>query len=101
MPLTFLDWSDRANCKDTDATPFFPEPGKNSRQAKKVCAACEVITQCRKYAMDNPELEGVWGGQTEDERFTARGAPIPRRRSPTQAKQLRRPRKSQAATPNG
>lgn len=38
------------------------------RDAKKVCAGCAVIYQCREYALSNRNLPGVWGGLTEGER---------------------------------
>jgi len=34
--------------------------------------ACEARNPCLAYAMDNPELEGIWGGLTEQERRQAR-----------------------------
>jgi WhiB family redox-sensing transcriptional regulator len=62
------DWRDRALCAQTDPEEFFPEKGGSSRQAKKVCASCEVRAQCLEYALQHDERFGVWGGLSERER---------------------------------
>ena len=36
--------------------------------ARAICSGCPVIEHCLAYALDNPELEGVWGGMTTRER---------------------------------
>lgn len=60
-------WSDAA-CKGLDQSIFFPERGQNSREAKKICARCDVRTECLAYALENKESFGVWGGVTEKDR---------------------------------
>ncbi|MGW4631001.1 WhiB family transcriptional regulator, partial [Streptomyces rubiginosohelvolus] len=37
-----LGWQERALCAQTDPESFFPEKGGSTREAKKVCLACEV-----------------------------------------------------------
>jgi WhiB family redox-sensing transcriptional regulator len=37
-------------------------------QAKEVCGACPVLTECRAHALTVREPYGVWGAMTEDER---------------------------------
>jgi WhiB family redox-sensing transcriptional regulator len=64
------EWEDRALCAEIDPELFFPE-GRGIhtvRDARRICAACEVRDQCLAYAIEHPELEGVWGGLTEKER---------------------------------
>jgi len=61
-------WTDRALCAQTDPEAFFPEKGASSRQAKKVCMACPVRTECLEYALLNDERFGIWGGKSEQER---------------------------------
>lgn len=63
-----LDWRDKAVCMQTDPEMFFPEKGGSTREAKKLCLGCEVIDQCLKYAVDNDERFGIWGGKSERER---------------------------------
>ncbi|WP_424556268.1 WhiB family transcriptional regulator [Streptacidiphilus pinicola] len=36
--------------------------------AKRVCAGCPVLDECRTYALEAREPYGVWGGMSEDER---------------------------------
>ncbi len=61
-------WQERALCAQTDPDAFFPDMGESSRQAKSVCAACEVRSECLEWALTNDERFGVWGGLSERER---------------------------------
>lgn len=63
-----LAWQERALCTETDPEAFFPEKGGSTREAKSVCAACEVRAQCLEYALANDERHGIWGGLSERER---------------------------------
>ena len=63
-----LDWQERALCAQTDPEAFFPEKGGSTREAKKVCASCEVRVECLEYALANDERFGIWGGLSERER---------------------------------
>lgn len=63
-----LAWQERANCASTDGEAFFPEKGASNREAKRVCANCEVWRDCREYAISNDEPFGIWGGLSERER---------------------------------
>ncbi|PIE27809.1 MAG: transcription factor WhiB [Micrococcales bacterium] len=65
---TELDWQELALCAQTDPEAFFPEKGGSTREAKKVCASCEVRAQCLDYALANDERFGIWGGLSERER---------------------------------
>jgi WhiB family redox-sensing transcriptional regulator len=61
-------WQDRALCAQADPEAFFPEKGGSTREAKKVCRACEVRAECLEYALDHDERFGIWGGLSERER---------------------------------
>ena len=63
-----LSWQDSALCAQTDPEAFFPEKGGSTREAKKVCASCEVRSECLDYALSNDERFGIWGGLSERER---------------------------------
>ena len=63
-----LGWQSDALCAQTDPEAFFPEKGGSTRDAKKVCAACNVRSQCLEYALANDERFGIWGGLSERER---------------------------------
>jgi WhiB family redox-sensing transcriptional regulator len=63
-----LAWQTDSLCAQTDPEAFFPEKGGSTRDAKKICASCEVRTQCLEYALLNDERFGIWGGLSERER---------------------------------
>ena len=70
-------WQQDAACGDHDTRLFFHPAGERGRSfeareraAKRVCAQCPVLAQCRAYALETREPYGVWGGLTEDERST-------------------------------
>uniref|UniRef100_UPI0031D47D72 WhiB family transcriptional regulator n=1 Tax=Streptomyces hawaiiensis TaxID=67305 RepID=UPI0031D47D72 len=61
------DWSDRAACLTTEPDEPFVR-GVAEKEAKTVCAACPVWTECLGDALDNRVEFGTWGGMTERER---------------------------------
>jgi len=62
------DWQERALCAQTDPEAFFPEKGGSTREAKRICAGCEVRAECLEYALAHDERFGIWGGLSERER---------------------------------
>jgi WhiB family redox-sensing transcriptional regulator len=69
------EWQFDGACVDTDPESFFLEPnmrGKEKRtrevNAKTICNTCPVKQQCLDHALKVPEVYGVWGGMTEEER---------------------------------
>jgi WhiB family transcriptional regulator, redox-sensing transcriptional regulator len=62
------DWAGLALCAESDPEAWFPEKGGSSRQAKAICARCEVRAECLAYAMEHGITSGVWGGMSENER---------------------------------
>ena len=63
-----LAWQTDSLCAQTDPEAFFPEKGGSTRDAKKICASCEVRQHCLEYALENDERFGIWGGLSERER---------------------------------
>jgi len=63
-----LAWQDRALCAQTDPEAFFPEKGGSTREAKRVCAKCEVREDCLEFALQHDERFGIWGGMSERDR---------------------------------
>jgi len=61
-------WQDEANCLGVDPDLFFPERGASTREAKEVCRACAVRSECLEFALANGEKFGIWGGLSERER---------------------------------
>jgi WhiB family redox-sensing transcriptional regulator len=65
-------WMSQALCTEVDPEAFFPEHGERNKDAKRVCAKCDVRAECLDYALDNNELYGVWGGLSGYERTNLR-----------------------------
>jgi len=42
------------------------------REAKTLCSTCTFRTECLQIALDEPELQGIWGGTTPRERLALR-----------------------------
>ena len=63
-----VSWQHKALCSQTDPEAFFPEKGGSTRDAKQVCARCEVREQCLQWAIKHDERFGIWGGLNERER---------------------------------
>ncbi len=64
-------WITEAACRGGDPAVmslFFPNVGQSAQKAKTICAGCPALTPCHTYALEHPELAGVWGGLTETER---------------------------------
>ena len=67
-------WMADAICPSVDPELFFPPKSRGDRAAwaRWVCRQCPPVLDCRRYAIDHPELDGVWGATTERERRQAR-----------------------------
>jgi WhiB family transcriptional regulator, redox-sensing transcriptional regulator len=65
----------RGACTEQTASLFFDD-GRGSKArhkaAKAICRLCPILYDCRAYAHGDPTLEGIWGGETHDERRAAR-----------------------------
>ena len=62
------EWSEAGLCAQTDPDAFFPEKGSSTREAKRICARCPVLEECREYALDVMPTYGVWAGLSERDR---------------------------------
>ena len=68
-------WQLQGGCRDADPDLFFhhdTEWGSVRRHreaaALRVCAECPVLRPCRQYALAQREIDGVWGGLTQEQR---------------------------------
>jgi len=68
VSIETLPWAKQAKCLQAEPDTFFPEKGGSTREAKRICALCDVRAQCLDYALDNDERFGIWGGLSERER---------------------------------
>ena len=81
-----LGWQERAACQGSDARLFFGPEKERIRDrevregaAKRVCANCPVLRECRNHALQTPELFGIWGGLSETDREIGFGRSFGRR----------------------
>jgi WhiB family redox-sensing transcriptional regulator len=57
-----------AECSDKDRDIFFPEKSGSTKEAKAICATCDIKPVCLEYAIIKNEKFGIWGGTGEGER---------------------------------
>lgn len=69
-------WFAQAECRGLSSI-FFPPSAERPQarerreaQARAVCGACPVISECRDFARRHHEY-GFWGGESEEERHAA------------------------------
>lgn len=72
-PTWQQDWRSQGECLSADPDLFFPISSTGSAaaqvaEAKAVCARCAVRAQCAGYALEHVDVQGIWGGTTDDER---------------------------------
>ena len=71
--LAELEWQDKALCAEVGSDFFYPEKGGSSREARSVCASCQVRGECLADALARmgeygSGKHGVWGGTTFSQR---------------------------------
>jgi len=62
------EWHQDAACRGQVVRAWFSGAPDNLERARAVCGGCPVREQCYQYAMDDPDLEGVWAGFTAKDR---------------------------------
>ena len=82
-----MDWRSQAACLTVDPELFFPVGNTGPAiaqiaRAKEVCARCDVVETCLKWALENGQDAGVWGGMSEDERRSLKRPDAPPERRP-------------------
>jgi len=74
-------WRSLAACQFAEPDLFFPisssgPSGPQVAQAKAICAGCPVRRQCLAFALRTHQVDGVWGGLTEQERHPLNSATL-------------------------
>ena len=73
-----VSWWERAACSGHPTSDWYPgtEPGEAAAAARalRICHGCPVRLDCLRYALDAPELHGIWGGVEERRRHKLRSA---------------------------
>ncbi|MCX2184997.1 WhiB family transcriptional regulator [Streptomyces sp. SKN60] len=74
-------WQEKAACAAPGVDPdtFFASveghaPRGWEKEAKMVCAKCQVVRECMNLALEHAISDGVWGGLTGWERYSMGGA---------------------------
>lgn len=64
------DWHDRGACRGEPTDLWFADRGQThiAARAKAICATCDVVDECRRYAVDNCIPFGIWGGLSPRQR---------------------------------
>jgi WhiB family redox-sensing transcriptional regulator len=66
-----LEWQQDALCakpeNDKYKDYFFSADVEKKYEAKNLCFSCPVREQCVKWALENGEIWGIWGGRDENE----------------------------------
>jgi WhiB family transcriptional regulator, redox-sensing transcriptional regulator len=102
MKASIGSWSQQAICKGYSYL-FYPKDSerpqakdRREQKAKTFCSICPVLNSCREYARNNSEF-GVWGGESEEERYLA-GYNLPRYAGVSVTRRLQRKRKAALET---
>lgn len=84
-----LNWMRDGKCAEPENQhlDFFTSDVETKYEAKNVCFTCDVRKDCILYAMENRELDGIWGGRDENETrrnlsVSAEGVEVRRNRYP-------------------
>lgn len=66
-----FEWRKDAECSKKEnkhlAPYFFSAVPREKYDAKNLCFTCDARKDCLKYALENKEIWGVWGGKDEAE----------------------------------
>ena len=69
------EWQEQGSCRDSDTSTFFLEHNLRAKAKKEkeaiaisICNGCPVKLKCLDHALNTPEIYGVWGGMTEEQR---------------------------------
>ena len=61
-------WASLAACRGVGVDLFYSDEPEDIADAKALCSRCEVRELCREYAATWNDSEGLWGGETAEER---------------------------------
>ncbi|MET9762067.1 WhiB family transcriptional regulator [Streptomyces sp. NPDC006372] len=66
IPEFVMDAQEPVQCRE-DPDAWFAE-GLRQSDAEALCDGCSFLDVCEAFALERPELFGVWGGTTRRER---------------------------------
>ena len=56
------EWAQEGNCVPYTSKLFFSEHVDQIIEAMRICDTCPVLEPCLQAAIENEEMQGVWGG---------------------------------------
>jgi WhiB family transcriptional regulator, redox-sensing transcriptional regulator len=62
------EWQEQAACQEVDQDLFFSLDETDQREALQLCRGCPVQQDCLRFAIEQREMYGIWGGMRESER---------------------------------
>jgi WhiB family redox-sensing transcriptional regulator len=62
------EWVNSGVCAQVGGDQWFPDEGEPHKPAKRMCRACDVLAECREYALRTKQPDGIWAGMSPDER---------------------------------
>jgi hypothetical protein len=65
-------WQDQAACRPYPTWWWFTDDRPEAVEAFVICTNCDVGEACLGFALDHPELVGIWAATTERERVDLR-----------------------------
>lgn len=74
IPEFVMEAREPVPCRE-DPDAWFAE-GLRQSDAEALCEGCSFLTVCEAFALERPELFGVWGGTTRRERERLRRARV-------------------------
>jgi WhiB family redox-sensing transcriptional regulator len=86
-------WTEDANCRGADVDQFFSNDDTDQRHALELCKDCPVQEPCLRFALEEGEMYGIWGGLSESDRRSM----IRERRRERRAARKRREERREAA----
>lgn len=68
MSLATPPWMQEASCLGSSPDLWFPSHDRIPQEAKAICAACPVRSDCLEYALADRRLSGIWAGTSASDR---------------------------------
>ena len=70
-------WHRWAACRASGPSAFFPKRGGDGREARAICARCQVTEECLSYAVAGEDTVGIWAGTSAVQRRRLDPRPTP------------------------
>lgn len=62
------EWKQRGLCRGNEKDLWFSSVQEERDEAKRICSACPVRTECLATALADENIQGIWAGTDREER---------------------------------